>query len=131
MMVSFIDTHRAAYGVEPLCRQLPIAPSMYYEQRARAADPERLPATTRRNQLLSVAVRRVWDENQQVYGAKKAWKQLRREQRVVARCTVVRMARIQQDRPPCFRESGCFQCPSSAALRPQSVEISRNVSIDS
>ena len=46
MMVSFIDTHRAAYGIEPICRQLPIAPSMYYEHQARAADPERLPART-------------------------------------------------------------------------------------
>ena len=91
MMVSFIDTHRAAYGIEPICRQLPIAPSMYYEHQARGVDPERLPARTKRDQLLSVAVRRVWDENQQVYGAKKVWKQLRREQRVVARCTVERL----------------------------------------
>ena len=84
MMVSFIDTHRAAYGIEPICRQLPIAPSMYYEHQARGVDPERLPARTKRDQLLSVAVRRVWDENQQVYGSKKAWKQLPPEQRGVA-----------------------------------------------
>ena len=83
MMVSFIDTHRANYGIEPLCQQLPIAASTYYEHQARGVDPERLPARTKRDQLLSVAVRRVWDENQQVYGAKKVWKQLRREQRVV------------------------------------------------
>jgi putative transposase len=30
MMVSFIDEHRAHYGVEPICKQLPIAPSVYY-----------------------------------------------------------------------------------------------------
>jgi transposase InsO family protein len=90
-MVTFINTHRAAYGVEPICRQLPIAPSMYYEHQARAADPERLPARARRDQALAVEVRRVWDENQQVYGAKKVWKQLRRERRVVARCTVERL----------------------------------------
>ena len=91
MMVSFIDTHRAAYGIEPICRQLPIAPSMYYEHQARAADPERVPARAKRDQALAVDVRRIWDENKQVYGAKKVWKQLRREQRVVARCTVERL----------------------------------------
>ena len=30
-MVAFIDAHRDEYGVEPICKQLPIAPSMYYE----------------------------------------------------------------------------------------------------
>lgn len=30
VMVSFIDTHRAVYGVESICAQLPIAPSLYY-----------------------------------------------------------------------------------------------------
>ena len=38
MMVSFIDTHRDAYGVEPICTELPIAPSTYYEHKARAAN---------------------------------------------------------------------------------------------
>jgi hypothetical protein len=42
-MVAFIDAHRGDYGVESICRQLPIAPSTYYEHKAREADPERLP----------------------------------------------------------------------------------------
>jgi hypothetical protein len=41
-MVSFVGAHREAYGVEPICRVLPIAPSTYYEHRARHADPGRL-----------------------------------------------------------------------------------------
>ena len=41
MMVAFIDDHREAYGVEPICSVLPIAPSTYYKQKARAADPRR------------------------------------------------------------------------------------------
>jgi len=95
-MVSFIDTHRATHGVEPICRQLPIAPSMYYEHQARAADPERVPARAKRDQALGVDVRRVWDENQQVYGAKKVWQQLHREAIPAARCTVERlMKRLQ------------------------------------
>jgi hypothetical protein len=36
-MVAFIDEHREAYGVEPICRVLPIAPSSYHEQKAREA----------------------------------------------------------------------------------------------
>ena len=43
-MVAFIDTHRAEYGVEPICAELPIAPSTYYELKARERDPERVPA---------------------------------------------------------------------------------------
>jgi|TARA_B100000315_G_C14504723_1_gene554040 transposase InsO family protein len=90
-MVSFIDTHRASHDVEALCRQLPLSPSTYYEHKAREADPERLPARVKRDQNLSVEVRRVWDENFQVYGAKKVWRQLKREQFDVARCTVERL----------------------------------------
>ena len=51
-MVAFIDAHREAYGVEPICAVLPIAPSTYYEQKARAADPIRLPARAQRDARL-------------------------------------------------------------------------------
>jgi putative transposase len=78
-MVSFIDAHRDAYGVEPICAQLPIAPSTYHEHKAREADPERLPSRVRRDRELSDEIQRVWDENFQVYGARKVWRQLKRE----------------------------------------------------
>jgi transposase InsO family protein len=90
-MVSFIDDHREAYGVEPICRMLPIAPSVYYEQKARQADPLRLPARLARDLELRVEIERVWKENQSVYGARKVWKQLKREGFEVARCTVERL----------------------------------------
>jgi len=93
-MVSFIDAHRDAYGVESICTQLPIAPSTYYEHKAREADPERLPPRVRRDRELSGEIQRVWDENFQVYGARKVWRQLNREQFTVARCTVERLMRI-------------------------------------
>ena len=48
-MVAFIDAHRAAYGVEPICAVLPIAPSTYYEAKARQADPTRLPPRAQRD----------------------------------------------------------------------------------
>jgi transposase InsO family protein len=87
-MVSFIDAHRAEYGVEPICAQLPIAPSTYYECKAREADPARLSARARRDIKLSGEIQRVYDENFLVYGAYKVWRQLNREQITVARCTV-------------------------------------------
>jgi putative transposase len=90
-MVAFIDAHRDDYGVESICRQLPIAPSTYYEHKAREADPERLPPRAQRDMALKPEIQRVWDENFQVYGAKKVWRQLNREQIPIARCTVERL----------------------------------------
>ncbi len=90
-MVPFIDAHRAEHGVEPICKELPIAPSTYYEHKAREADPERLPARVKRDLALSVEVKRVWDDNYQVYGVRKVWRQLKREDVEVARCTVERL----------------------------------------
>ncbi len=90
-MISFIDEHRGSYGVEPICEMLPIAPSTYYEHKARERDPERLPARTKRDGALRREVQRVFDENFQVYGAHKVWKQLNREKIPVARCTVARL----------------------------------------
>lgn len=90
-MTAFITEHRHAYGVEPICRVLPIAPSSYYTHAARQADPERQPDRWRRDRALEAEVRRVWDENKQVYGVRKVWKQLCREGYRVARCTVARL----------------------------------------
>jgi putative transposase len=90
-MAAFIDAHRAEYGVEPICAQLPIAPSTYYEAKARVADPQRVPARTQRDTMLCDAIARVWRTNRRVYGVKKVWKALRREGMAVARCTVARL----------------------------------------
>ncbi len=93
MMVSFIDEHREENGVEPICRQLPIAPSMYYDQKAREADPSRLPQRAVRDGELRQEIERVWKEHFGVYGARKVWRQLMREEIGVARCTVERLMR--------------------------------------
>src|SRR5215212_4385879 len=58
-MIAFIDEHRAVYGVEPICRGLPIAPSTYHAHAARRADPKRLPARARRDAALMIEIRRV------------------------------------------------------------------------
>ena len=90
-MVTFIDQHRDDHGVEPICAELPIAPSTYYEYKAREADPSRLPARHHRDAELEVEIRRVWKENLRVYGARKVWLQLNREQIGIARCTTERL----------------------------------------
>lgn len=92
-MVSFIDEHRAKYGVEPICRVLPIAPSTYYEAKAVEADASRASARAQRDVWLCGEIRRVWEQNFFVYGARKVWLQLNREGIRVARCTVERVMR--------------------------------------
>ncbi len=92
-MVSFIDDHRKDHGVEPICATLPIAPSTYYEHKARQANPDLLPPRARRDAGLRDEIRRVWRDNFEVYGARKVWKQLNREEIEVARCTIERLMR--------------------------------------
>ena len=92
-MVAFIDEHRHKYGVEPICAVLPIAPSTYYEHRARIVDPDRRPRRALRDAALKPQIQRVWDENFRVYGVRKVWRQLNREGIYLARCTVARLMR--------------------------------------
>ncbi len=90
-MTSFIDEHRGEYGVEPICRVLPIAPSTYHAHVARRADPSKASARTRRDTVLRGTIQRVFDENFRVYGVRKVWRQMMREGESVARCTVARL----------------------------------------
>ena len=92
-MIAFIDDHRAGFGVEPICRVLPIAPSTYHGHVARRADAGKAPARVRRDAFLREEIRRVWEANFRVYGVRKVWRQLGREGIAVARCTVARLMR--------------------------------------
>jgi putative transposase len=78
-MIAFIDDHRVQYGVKPICRVLPIAPSSYHAHAAQRRDPSRASARTRRDSLLEAEIRRVHAEHFGVYGVRKVWHQLRRE----------------------------------------------------
>ena len=89
-MIAFIDDHREAHGVEPICKVLPTAPSTYYDHVARRRDPARLSARAKRDMALKVEVRRVFEENFRVYGVRKVRRQLQREGFDVARCTAFR-----------------------------------------
>ena len=90
-MIAFIDDHREAYGVEPICRVLPIAPSTYRDHLASRRDPSRLSARAQRDLALKPEVARVFAENFEVYGVRKVWRQMTREGFTVARCTVERL----------------------------------------
>jgi hypothetical protein len=56
-MVRFIDDHRGAHGVEPICEMLPIAPATYYEHRAKRADPARLSDRAQSDEALRPEIR--------------------------------------------------------------------------
>ena len=73
-MVAYIDADRDRHGVEPICKMLQVAPSWYYEQKARQTDPARLPNRVHRDAELSTSIRRGWEENFRVYGAREVWK---------------------------------------------------------
>lgn len=90
-MVSFIDDHRDVYGVEPICRVLPIAPSTYHAHSARRLDPTTAPPWVRCDNELRRSIRRVFDEDFRVYGVRNIWRQMSREGVPVARCTVTRL----------------------------------------
>ena len=90
-MIAFIDDHREGYGVEPICKVLPIAPSTYHEHVAKRRDPDRLSARAKRDAVLKIEVRRIFEENFRVYGVRKVWRQMQREGFMVARCTVARL----------------------------------------
>src|SRR4029453_9144723 len=85
-MIAYIDANRGRFGVEPICRVLPIAPSTYYHAIGRPSS-----ARAVRDAKLKAEIARVHAEHFGVYGARKVWRQLHREGVVVARCTVERL----------------------------------------
>ena len=87
----FIDAHRGELGIEPICRELAIAPSSYHEHAVRLADPDRRSARARRDDEIEKQIRRVRDASFGLYGTRKVWHQLRREGITVAKCTVKRL----------------------------------------
>lgn len=78
-MTRFIDEHRGVYGVEPICRQLPIAPSTYHQHAAWRADPAKRLARAQRDGVLCARIQQAWGANFNVYVARKLWRELRRQ----------------------------------------------------
>ena len=126
-MVEFIDEHRATYGVEPICGVLPIAPSTYYQHKANAAEPTKRSVRAQRDDVVRVAIRRVYEANQQVYGVRKVWRQLKREELRVPRCTVERLMRGLGLQGVVRGRRARTTIPEAAADRPQDL-VQRDVS---
>ena len=93
MIYALVDGHRDAFGVEPICTVLQIAPSAYRRYAARRRNPDLQSHRARRDSKLMPKIEAVWNANLQVYGADKVWKQMNREGDAVARCTVERLMR--------------------------------------
>ena len=94
MMIVCIDDHRTMYGVEPMCKVLPIAPSTYYRHIARRKGASKLPARLQKDILLTAHIMRVWNDNHQVYGVRKVLHQLKREGIKIAQCSVARLMKV-------------------------------------
>ncbi|EPY6105504.1 IS3 family transposase [Escherichia coli] len=93
-MMPLLDKLREQYGVGPLCSELHIAPSTYYHCQQQRHHPDKRSARAQRDDWLKREIRRVYDENHQVYGVRKVWRQLLREGIRVARCTVARLMAV-------------------------------------
>ncbi len=77
-MTAFIDAFREAFGAEPICRVLPIAPSTYHARKAIARDPSLASRRARQDLELKDEIHKIWSENRKLYGARKIWHVLKR-----------------------------------------------------
>ncbi|MHC8863289.1 IS3 family transposase (plasmid) [Escherichia coli] len=93
-IMPLLDKLREQYGVGPVCSELHIAPSTYYHCQQQRHHPDKRSARAQRDDWLKKEIQRVYDENHQVYGARKVWRQLLREGIRVARCTVARLMAV-------------------------------------
>ncbi|WP_410054349.1 IS3 family transposase [Escherichia coli] len=93
-MMPLLDKLREQYGVGPLCSEQHIAPSTYYHCQQQRHHPDKRSARAQRDDWLKREIQRVYDENHQVYGVRKVWRQLLREGIRVARCTVARLMAV-------------------------------------
>ncbi|HFL5297151.1 TPA: IS3 family transposase, partial [Escherichia coli] len=93
-VMALLDKLREQYGVGPLCSELHIAPSTYYHCQQQRHHPDKRSARAQRDDWLKKEIQRVYDENHQVYGVRKVWRQLLREGIRVARCTVARLMAV-------------------------------------
>ncbi|MGS8519906.1 IS3 family transposase [Escherichia coli] len=93
-MMPLLDKLREQYGVGPVCSELHIAPSTYYHCQQQRHHPDKRSARAQHDDWLKREIQRVYDENHQVYGVRKAWRQLLREGIRVARCTVARLMAV-------------------------------------
>jgi len=119
-MIAYIDENKDRYGVEPICEQLPIAPSTYFETKRRPPSRRVL-----RDAELEVEIKRIYRDNFSCYGARKVWRQLRREGYRAPRCTVERLMRRTGLQGAVRGKTRRTTIPDQAASRPADL-VDRN-----
>jgi len=95
-MISFIEDHRVAHGIEPICRVLPIAPSTFYAHAAIARDPDLASDRAKQDMVDGRKIKEAFDGSGKRYGARKVWHELRRNNHDIARCTVERLMKAME-----------------------------------
>ena len=92
-MIAFIDDHREAHGVEPICRVLPIAPSTYHAHAAKRADPSLLSARARRDAELTRQIRTIHAASYKTYGAPRIHAEFKENGVAIGRKRIARLMR--------------------------------------
>ncbi len=92
-MVHFINENKSIYGIQAICKVLPIAPSTYYRAKELEFSPEKRSQRSQHDDLYLKEIKRIWKDSKCRYGARKVWKQLKSEGVHPARCTVERLMR--------------------------------------
>ena len=123
-MTMFIDEHRDVFGVGPICKVLPIAPSTYYEHKTVEHDSDLASDRAKRDKEHSREIKRVFNASGRRYGARKVWHALRRENHDIARCTVERLMKamglqgVVRGKPPITTTPDTSQpCPDDRVNR--------------
>lgn len=90
-MIAFIEEYRMIYGVEPICRVLPLAPSTFYAHAAVTRDPDLASDRAKQDAIDRKKIKDAFDDSGKRYGVRKIWHELRRNNHDIARCTVERL----------------------------------------
>jgi putative transposase len=122
-MKAFIDEHRDQYGVEPICRVLPIAPKTYFAHAAKKVNQDLRLDRAKRDDGLSIEIRRVFDQNFQVYGIRKIWRQMKREGFNIARCAVERLMKAMGLKGVIRGKGIRMTIPDDQAYRPNALWV--------
>ena len=126
-MIKFIDDHKLEYGVEPICRVLPIAPSTYYRAQDLSDNPHKRSLRSQHDDYYISEIRRIWTDSKCRYGVRKVWQQMQAEGIKVARCTIERLMK-QYDLQGVWRGKGKITTHSRDDQKRADDLVNRNFS---
>nr|WP_198329884.1 IS3 family transposase [Psychrobacter cibarius] len=127
VMVNFIDDYRGSYGVELICRVLPIAPSTYYRAQDLSDNPHKRSLRRQHDDYYLSEIKRIWQDSKCRYGVRKVWQQMKSDGLKIARCTVERLMR-QHDLQGVWRGKGKITTNSRDDQKRADDLVNRNFS---